>query len=98
MPLTLKFRNQCTFAFFLGKGGDSSKESGVTSLKRLDSALRKGISFSLPELPADITGNVLSVKIELVQHDLGRIHNIIAHTIAGHPGYTILSHIEKNSY
>jgi hypothetical protein len=53
----------------------------------------KRISFFFPELPADVAGEILGVKVEFFEHKLRGIEDLDTDPVAREPSDFVFSHI-----
>jgi len=61
-------------------------------MKQIDRALRKGIALATPELPSDISRDVLGIQGNGVQHHSCGVGDFRTNTITRQPGNTVSGH------
>ena len=65
-----------------GLGGNGPEQGAIGLLHHLNGALRKALTLRFPELPADVTGDILSIQSQPVQNQPGALHHVVAHAVS----------------
>jgi hypothetical protein len=72
--------------------GDRAEHRRVHAAEKLDRPLREGVPFAAPELPADVSMNVLGVELDPIEDDLRRFQNFLPDAVSGKPCDLVTSH------
>ena len=92
VTLTLQFWVKLTCGIILWFRGDGPEQCTIGVPEGLHGPFRQGISFGLPELPPDVSINVLSIELQSVEDEFCSFHHIVSDPVPGKPGDPVLCH------
>ena len=72
--------------------GDGAEEADVGLAQELDRAVGKRVPLPAPEVPADVSRQILGVEAHGVEDEPGGVHDVAPDPVPGEPGDAVACH------